>query len=49
MELFTRTWGSPAAPAVVLLHGASGNGGTRQEFAGRHQQVNRRAVNGLLA
>lgn len=33
MELFTRTWGSPAAPAMVLLHGASGNGGTWQEFA----------------
>ncbi|MFC0541172.1 alpha/beta fold hydrolase [Kutzneria chonburiensis] len=33
MELFTRTWGSPAAPAMVLLHGASGNGGAWQEFA----------------
>jgi len=33
VELFTRTWGSPAAPTMVLLHGVSGNGGTWQEFA----------------
>ncbi|MEV6608644.1 alpha/beta fold hydrolase [Kutzneria sp. NPDC051319] len=35
MELFTRTWGSPDAPAMVLLHGASANGGTWSEFAAR--------------
>ena len=33
MELFTRTWGSPAAPAMVLLHGVTANGGTWAEFA----------------
>ena len=35
MDLFTRTWGSPTAPAMVLLHGASANGGTWREFAPR--------------
>ncbi|MFC0434053.1 alpha/beta fold hydrolase [Kutzneria buriramensis] len=35
MTLFTRTWGSSDRPAMVLLHGASANGGTWEEFAGR--------------
>ena len=33
MELFTRTWGSHGAPAMVLLHGVTGDGGTWEEFA----------------
>jgi 3-oxoadipate enol-lactonase len=35
MTLFTRTWGSPDRPAMVLLHGASADGDTWEEFAGR--------------
>ncbi len=35
MELFTRTWGSSSAPAMVLLHGVTGNSGTWAEFAPR--------------
>jgi pimeloyl-ACP methyl ester carboxylesterase len=35
VELFTRTWGSPAAPAMVLLHGAAANGGTWRDLAPR--------------
>lgn len=35
MELFTRTWGPPAAPAMVLLHGVTGDGGAWAEFAPR--------------
>lgn len=35
MELFTRTWGSPAAPTMILLHGASANGGAWRDFAPR--------------
>ncbi|QUQ66528.1 alpha/beta fold hydrolase [Kutzneria sp. CA-103260] len=35
MELFTRSWGSPSAPAMVLLHGVTGDGGTWAGFAPR--------------
>ncbi|MFI9383609.1 alpha/beta fold hydrolase [Kutzneria sp. NPDC052558] len=35
MELFTRTWGSPSSPAMVLLHGVTGTGDTWAEFAPR--------------
>jgi pimeloyl-ACP methyl ester carboxylesterase len=35
VELFTRAWGSPSAPLMVLLHGASADGGTWSDFAAR--------------